>query len=47
MFFETVEAAAVAAGRPLTLTLRTGHDVDHPVGFAEGEYLKAGFWTVP
>ena len=47
MFFETVEAAAVAAGRPLRLTLRTGHDVDHPVGFAEGEYLKAGFWTVP
>ena len=46
-FFETVEAAAVAAGRPLSLIRRTGHDIDHPVGFAHGEYLKAGFWSVP
>ena len=46
-FFDTVEAAALAAGRPLTAMLRTGHDIDHPVGFAQGEYLKAGFWTVP
>ena len=37
----------LAAGRPLTAVLRTGHDIDHPVGFAQGEYLKAGFWTVP
>ena len=46
VFYDTVEAAAVAAGRPLSLLQRTGHDVDHPVGFAQGEYLKAGFWTV-
>jgi 23S rRNA (cytosine1962-C5)-methyltransferase len=45
-FYDTVETAAVAAGRPLRLLQRTGHDVDHPVGFAQGEYLKAGFWTV-
>ncbi|MET0911242.1 MAG: class I SAM-dependent rRNA methyltransferase [Ilumatobacteraceae bacterium] len=47
LFFDTVEAAARSAGRPLTNVLRTGHDIDHPVGFAHGEYLKAGFWTVP
>ena len=45
-FFDTVLDAATAAGRPLTEIVRTGHDVDHPVGFREGEYLKAGFWKV-
>ncbi|MBV1893433.1 MAG: class I SAM-dependent rRNA methyltransferase [Ilumatobacteraceae bacterium] len=46
MFFETVLDAADAAGRSLTEIERTGHAVDHPVGFPEGAYLKAGFWTV-
>ena len=45
-FFDTVADAAVAAGRPIDEISRTGHDSDHPVGFREGEYLKAGFWTV-
>jgi len=45
-FFDTVLDAATAAGRPVTEITRTGHDVDHPVGFREGEYLKAGFWKV-
>lgn len=45
-FFDTVTAAAAAAGRRLHEIQRTGHDVDHPVGFPEGEYLKAGFWSV-
>jgi 23S rRNA (cytosine1962-C5)-methyltransferase len=45
-FFDTVLDAAEAAGRPLREIERTGHDTDHPAGFKEGEYLKAGFWTV-
>jgi len=45
-FFDTVTTAATAAGHRLREILRTGHDVDHPVGFPEGEYLKAGFWSV-
>jgi 23S rRNA (cytosine1962-C5)-methyltransferase len=45
-FFDTVLDAATAAGRPMIEIVRTGHDVDHPVGFREGEYLKAGFWKV-
>ena len=45
-FFDTVVAAAIDAGRPLREIERTGHDVDHPVGFREGDYLKAGFWSV-
>ncbi len=45
-FFDTVLDAAVAAGRPVTEIARTGHDVDHPVTFREGAYLKVGFWRV-
>jgi 23S rRNA (cytosine1962-C5)-methyltransferase len=45
-FFDTVEAAASTAGGSLVPLFRTGHDIDHPVGFPQGEYLKAGFWTV-
>ena len=45
-FFDTVTAAAVEHGAELTELRRGGHDVDHPAGFDEGEYLKAGFWRV-
>jgi 23S rRNA (cytosine1962-C5)-methyltransferase len=45
-FFTAVVEAAQAAGRPLIELARSGHDVDHPVTFREGGYLKAGFWTV-
>ena len=45
-FFDTIVEAAESAGRPLTEIARTGHDVDHPITFREGAYLKAGFWTV-
>lgn len=45
-FHTTVERAARAAGRPLLVTARTAHPLDHPVGFAEGAYLKALFATV-
>lgn len=44
-FFEVVYDAASTAGRDLREIARTGHDVDHPVTFPEGAYLKAGFWT--
>jgi len=45
-FFDTVTEAAEEHGAVLTEMRRTGHDVDHPVTFDEGEYLKAGFWRV-
>jgi 23S rRNA (cytosine1962-C5)-methyltransferase len=45
-FFATVLGAFAAAGRPVEELARTGHDIDHPVRFREGEYLKAGFWRV-
>ena len=37
-FFETVLDAA-----PLDEIERTGHSLDHPIGFAEGAYLKCLF----
>lgn len=46
LFFDTVLDAAEDAGRSLREVARTGHDIDHPIGFPEGAYLKAGFWTV-
>ena len=45
-FFDTVTNAAVAAGRRVEEIVRSGHDSDHPIGFREGGYLKAGFWRV-
>lgn len=40
-FFTAVTHAAARVGRPLDQVRRTGHPIDHPVTFPEGEYLKA------
>ena len=40
-FFDAVHAAARSAKRPFIELRRTGHAVDHPIGFEHGEYLKA------
>lgn len=45
-FFAAVHEAAAAAGARLDEQERTGHALDHPVGFPEGAYLKALFATV-
>ena len=45
-FFAEVHAAASAAGCRLDEIRRTGHPVDHPVGFPQGAYLKALFARV-
>lgn len=44
-FFNTVHAAARSAKRPLRELRRTGHAVDHPIGFDHGAYLKALYAT--
>lgn len=46
-FFEIVNRAAAQAGRPLTELARTGHPLDHPIGFPEGAYLKCLFAVAP
>ncbi|RLC82911.1 MAG: 23S rRNA (cytosine(2499)-C(5))-methyltransferase [Chloroflexi bacterium] len=46
-FFEEVNRAAAQAGRPLREIERTGHPLDHPIGFREGAYLKCLFAVAP
>ncbi len=39
-FFTTVHEAAASAGVALSEIRRTGHPLDHPIGFEHGAYLK-------
>jgi 23S rRNA (cytosine1962-C5)-methyltransferase len=45
-FVQAVLDAAAAAGRDVHVTRRTGHAVDHPIGFEHGEYLKTVYLSV-
>ncbi|WP_420644674.1 class I SAM-dependent rRNA methyltransferase [Candidatus Leptofilum sp.] len=42
-FFDLVHKTAVGVGRPLQEIERTGHTLDHLIGFPEGAYLKCLF----
>lgn len=42
-FYDVVHRAAAQVGRPLAELARTGHPLDHPIGFPEGAYLKCLF----
>jgi 23S rRNA (cytosine1962-C5)-methyltransferase len=44
-FVRAVHAGAARAGFDLDEIRRTGHAIDHPIGFPEGGYLKALFAT--
>ncbi len=46
-FFAAVSDAAVSVRRPLREMERTGHALDHPIGFPEGAYLKCLFAVAP
>jgi 23S rRNA (cytosine1962-C5)-methyltransferase len=43
---DAVRRAAAGARRRLDRVTRTGHPLDHPIGFPEGAYLKAIYATV-
>lgn len=45
-FYRLVHEAAAAAKRTLLEIERTGHALDHPIGFKEGAYLKCLFAEV-
>ena len=45
-FVRAVHAGAAKAGFELDEERRTEHPIDHPIGFAEGAYLKA-VWSRP
>jgi 23S rRNA (cytosine1962-C5)-methyltransferase len=42
-FYEIIHTAADRRNRPLREITRTGHAIDHPVGFPQGAYLKCLF----
>ena len=46
MFYELVTRSAAVAGYKLDVIDKTGHALDHPIGFAEAAYLKAVFAKV-
>lgn len=43
-FFTKVEEELKKSGRSWKLWQYTGHDIDHPIGFPEGAYLKSGYY---
>ncbi len=43
LFFDTIHLTARQIKRPLREIERSSHALDHPIGFAEGEYLKCLF----
>ena len=45
-FFNVVEGMLKASGRKFTVLDKTAHDDDHPIGFAEGAYLKSGYYRL-
>ena len=46
LFFEIIEKELKQTGRRFTLLEKTFHDVDHPIGFREGAYLKGGYYKL-
>jgi len=45
-FFELVEQGFDSQERAYRLIEKTFHDIDHPISFPEGSYLKTGFYLI-
>lgn len=45
-FFDINKDALTSRSRNFSLHLTTGHDIDHPIGFPEGAYLKCGYYKL-
>ena len=43
-FYDINSQVLVPKGRQYNVILKTQHDIDHPVGFPEGAYLKTGYY---
>lgn len=46
VFFQAIEAQFSESGRHFELLERHDHDIDHPVSFPEGAYLKCGYYQI-
>ncbi len=45
-FFEISEECILASGRGFEVIEKTYHDIDHPINFPEGAYLKCGYYRL-
>ncbi len=45
-FFSISEKNIMDTGRAFEVIQKTAHDVDHPIGFKEGAYLKCGYYQL-
>ncbi len=45
-FFNISEENIVAAGKTFEVLEKTYHDIDHPINFPEGAYLKCGYYKL-
>ncbi len=45
-FFEISEEQISNSGRAFEIIDKTYHDIDHPIGFPEGAYLKCGYYKL-
>jgi 23S rRNA (cytosine1962-C5)-methyltransferase len=45
-FFDLNEHVLNLKSRPFDVILKTQHDIDHPVSFEEGAYLKCGYYRL-
>ncbi|MGS2726000.1 class I SAM-dependent rRNA methyltransferase [Psychroserpens sp. BH13MA-6] len=43
-FYDVCEQSLKMSGRPFNIEEKTQHDVDHPISFTEGAYLKCGYY---
>ncbi|WP_299601678.1 class I SAM-dependent rRNA methyltransferase [uncultured Aquimarina sp.] len=46
VFFSICEEHIINAGRSFTVLEKTFHDIDHPIAFKEGAYLKCGYYLL-
>ncbi len=46
LFFDTIEEVLADQTKAFTVMEKTFHDIDHPISFDEGAYLKCGFYSV-
>ncbi len=44
LFFQTVEKVLKQSQKSFEIIEKTAHDIDHPISFAEGAYLKCGYY---
>jgi 23S rRNA (cytosine1962-C5)-methyltransferase len=44
VFFDINSQVLASANRNYEVALKTTHDIDHPISFSEGAYLKCGYY---